>query len=214
MTPPLHQRQILTALPNWSTQLHADHARQLLGSQRKPYLDAQGQPLAWYAAAPDSDQRALDNALEQRDGSLRELQGALAGLQGVTEFCRPLLQARVPRNVSVDRTYYRSQAARVEQPGSSPQHMEYTPTQCGDDPRVAPPLSLREFITLCREVDLGRRYQEHLASIYDTANAQRIHSLSIQARQDELRVQTRLAQLKNDNALPIYGAVEKRYKPA
>ncbi|MDO7902212.1 NEL-type E3 ubiquitin ligase domain-containing protein [Pseudomonas sp. K1(2024)] len=226
MTPPLHQRQILTALPNWSTQLHADHARQLMASQRKPYLDAQGQPLAWYAAAPDSDQRALDNALEQRDGSLRELQGALAGLQGVTEFCRPLLQARVPRNVSVDRTYYRSQAARVEQPGSSPQHMEYTPTgkprlsslleaalhnfagpldtpafsslQCGDDPRVAPPLSLREFITLCREVDLGRRYQEHLASIYDTADAQRIHSLSIQARQDELRVQTRLAQLKND----------------
>ncbi|CAM4039907.1 Leucine-rich repeat-containing protein 32 [Pseudomonas reidholzensis] len=57
-------------------------------------------------------------------------------------------------------------------------------------------LSVNQFIEACRALDLGQRYQAHLASLYDGPQAERIRALSIRARQDEFRVQTRVARLK------------------
>lgn len=57
-------------------------------------------------------------------------------------------------------------------------------------------LSLRRFIEHCRELDLGQCYQAHLASLYDGPKAEQVRALSIRARRDEFRVQTRVARLK------------------
>ncbi|MGC7841240.1 NEL-type E3 ubiquitin ligase domain-containing protein [Pseudomonas wayambapalatensis] len=67
-----------------------------------------------------------------------------------------------------------------------------------DDDRFFPSLDLKKFITLTRDLDLGQKYQEHLAAIYDGSNSEQISRDSISARQDELRVQARIAYLKGD----------------
>ncbi|WP_050577222.1 NEL-type E3 ubiquitin ligase domain-containing protein [Pseudomonas cremoricolorata] len=78
-----------------------------------------------------------------------------------------------------------------------------------DDPRSLAELSLPKFIEQCRAVDLGQCYQDHLSAVYDGANAQAIHDAAVQARQDELRVQVRIAALKalisSDWAFALHG---------
>ncbi|MFK3724489.1 NEL-type E3 ubiquitin ligase domain-containing protein [Pseudomonas monteilii] len=51
-----------------------------------------------------------------------------------------------------------------------------------------PGLSLGRFVDVCRHLDLGRRYQDHLAEVYDGARASRIETAWIQASLDQLRL--------------------------
>lgn len=127
--PPFHQRQIERTLPAWSKELHPDHARQVVQRLRKDYLDERGKPYAWYAEADDTDQRAIDRAIDVRDRSRRALQQALAGLKGITEFCRPLLQQRLGSDVVVDKAQYVYQPFELEQPGPTLQPAITRPTE-------------------------------------------------------------------------------------
>lgn len=88
----LHANQITRALPRWSTQLSPAHASTLLQSLRKEYLDAEGQPYSWFASAPQAQQLRLRQAIEQRDLSRKALAEALSSLQGINDFCTPLLE--------------------------------------------------------------------------------------------------------------------------
>lgn len=57
-------------------------------------------------------------------------------------------------------------------------------------------LSVTGFIEQCRALDLGQRYQAHLSEVYDGAAAAAIRSAALAARQDDFRVQVRVAALK------------------
>ncbi|MDR6710832.1 Leucine-rich repeat (LRR) protein [Pseudomonas hunanensis] len=70
-----------------------------------------------------------------------------------------------------------------------------------------PGLNLTDFIEQCRDLDLGQRYQDHLASIYHGTAAEQIQALAIRARRDEFRVQTRIARLKELISLPASAAL-------
>ncbi|WP_079228490.1 leucine-rich repeat domain-containing protein [Pseudomonas putida] len=230
---PFHHTQIVNTLPTWSKDLHPAHASRILHSLRKEYLDADGKPYDWYTDAPDLDQLALRRAIKLRDASRLSLHNALVGLKGITEFCKPLLQARLGTHIPVDQAQYVYQATRVSLPGFNPG----TPPVPGelrpvvpdgapqprslleaalhnfegendttrhshlqvaiDDSSSIPGLSLDAFIKHCRALDLGQHYQSHLASVFEGEQAGAIKAHAIKARQDELRVQTRIARLRN-----------------
>lgn len=119
-TTPFHQQQIVRSLPQWSKHLPPDTAREVMRQPRKDYLDPKGIAYGWYSDAPAPDQEALCNAIRRRDDSLAALQPLLAPLQGVSEFCAPLLQARLGIEQSVLDAQYHYQATQVEQPTRPP----------------------------------------------------------------------------------------------
>ncbi|WP_449432755.1 dermonecrotic toxin domain-containing protein [Pseudomonas putida] len=57
-------------------------------------------------------------------------------------------------------------------------------------------LAVADFIETCRDLDLGRLYQDHLAAIYDGADKARIDNLSIDTNRDELLVQALIAAMR------------------
>ncbi|WP_459205763.1 NEL-type E3 ubiquitin ligase domain-containing protein [Pseudomonas sp. MLB6B] len=65
-----------------------------------------------------------------------------------------------------------------------------------DDFSPIPGLHVADFIDHCRALDLGQRYQEHLSEVYDGASATAIRAAAVAARQDEFRVQVRIAAMK------------------
>ncbi|MDH0301542.1 MULTISPECIES: DUF6543 domain-containing protein [unclassified Pseudomonas] len=90
-----------------------------------------------------------------------------------------------------------------------------------DDSTELAGLSTRQFVSHCRALDLGKRYQEHLQGIYAGSRKQQIQALWTQARRDELRVQAQIAHLRGllsdhghqallqcceHDAVPRYGA--------
>lgn len=240
---PFHHAQIVDTLPAWSKDLHPRHAGKLLQSLRKEYLDADGKPYDWYANAPDLDQQALRRAIDTRDASRRVLRDALAGLEGITAFCRPLLQARLGVEVRVDQAQYVHQATKVSHPTTSPSRPPAVSEPLPIVPDGAPQfrslleaalhnfegendttrhsrlqvaitdsspiagLTRKDFIDHCRALDLGQRYQNHLASIFDGAQAGPITQFAIKARQDELRVQARIARLRDQLTLSGWAAL-------
>ncbi|HGM5578873.1 TPA: DUF6543 domain-containing protein [Pseudomonas putida] len=233
-SPPIHHDQILRNLPTWSKDLKPAHASRLITSQRKAWMGADGFPYDWYIDATDAQQKRLRDAVDVRDSTVKALAPLLAPLQGISEYCRPLLEKHLPAHVSVDKVCVYQQAASVDQPsvnipgkpgiypgdGSSisPKGERRLQTLLEaalhnfkgvtDTARFAglqadrgdtrPPagLSLSNFILACRAADLGQKYQNHLATVFDGSDAQQIQALSMQARRDELRVQTRIAELK------------------
>ncbi|WP_313738842.1 NEL-type E3 ubiquitin ligase domain-containing protein [Pseudomonas sp.] len=117
---PLHHAQIKHSLPRWSHQLPAHFVPDLMIHTRAPYLDATGRPYHWYAQAAPLEQEALLRAIARRKASVDELRHLLAPLKGITEFCAPLLQARLGSAIEVLRAQYRFQATQVQRPSLPP----------------------------------------------------------------------------------------------
>lgn len=128
---PFHYAQIVRTLPDWSKALHPDHASLVLQSLRKDYLDADGVAYPWYSEADTPTREALQRAIAKRDNSRRAIQAGLSALQGVTEFCIPLLQQRLGLDIPVDQAQYVHQATTVEQPERPPTGPA-VPTELGD----------------------------------------------------------------------------------
>ncbi|RWU19123.1 hypothetical protein DM813_22665 [Pseudomonas alkylphenolica] len=128
---PFHHAQMVRTLPAWSKALHPDHASRIVQSLRKDYLDADGVAYPWYSKADTPTREALQRAIARRDNSRRALQTALSALQGVTEFCAPLLQRRLGLDIPVDQAQYVHQATKVEKPKGSPGGPA-VPTEPGD----------------------------------------------------------------------------------
>ncbi|WDY55750.1 dermonecrotic toxin domain-containing protein [Pseudomonas sp. PSKL.D1] len=232
--PPFHLQQITRTLPAWSKALHRDHATRIMQSLKKDYLDADGVAYEWYSSAEDLTRQALLGAIAVRDASRKALHDALAPLQGMTEFCTPLLQKRLALDVSVDQAQYVYQRVKVKHgvtvPNTPPPLFQPGDIEPDGDPQLRSlleaalhnfegttdtttlsrlqtsaqntqpleGLTLADFIDHCRELDLGKRYQVHLAEVFEGENKSALRALAIKARQDEFRVQARIASCKNN----------------
>lgn len=117
---PYHHAQMARTLPGWSKALHGEHARQITARLHKDYQDGQGNTYAWYQQADEATRQALQRAIAKRDASSRALQAALGNLQGVTEFCAPLLQKQLNIDTPVTQAQYVYQATTVKQPVGLP----------------------------------------------------------------------------------------------
>jgi len=81
--------------------------------------------------------------------------------------------------------------------------------QCSaEDFSPIPGLHVADFIDHCRALDLGQRYQEHLSEVYDGTSAAAIRAAAIAARQDEFRVQVRIAAMKGAVTATWSGALQ------
>ncbi|CAI3806175.1 hypothetical protein GLGCALEP_03957 [Pseudomonas sp. MM221] len=117
---PYHHAQMVRTLPDWSKALHSEHASRILARLRKDYQDADGNDYDWYTQADELTRQALQRAIAKRDASSRALQAALSTLQGVTEYCTPLLQQQLNIDIAVTQAQYVYQATAVKHPVGFP----------------------------------------------------------------------------------------------
>ncbi|MDH0647889.1 NEL-type E3 ubiquitin ligase domain-containing protein [Pseudomonas sp. GD03858] len=235
-TPPYHQQQILRSLPGWTKHLHPTQAGRVLRPAQHEHINAHGQPADWFAQAPATRQAELRAAIARRSASRKALAKGLEDLRGISEFCEPLLQARLGTALSLTQAQFRLQpftsslVHHFPDPDAShgvpnPPVWTYQPAgpatltslleaalhnfedmtvvgplstlqMSATDSTKFPGLSTAQFVTHCRALDLGQRYQEHLQGIYDGSRRARIQALWTQARRDELKVQIEVAQLR------------------
>ena len=132
---PYHQAQILRNLPAWTTTLHPDHTRRIVQSLRKDYLDETGSPYSWYAAASEDDQAVLQQLMGCRDARFAALRGALQGFKQISEFCKPLLKARLGLGVEVDQAQYVHQPYKLFTTQMNPPGLEFS---LGEEPPLIP----------------------------------------------------------------------------
>nr|WP_110635530.1 NEL-type E3 ubiquitin ligase domain-containing protein [Pseudomonas sp. CC120222-01a] len=83
---------------------------------RKDYLDENGAPYSWYAAASQDDQVLVRQLIVDRDKQFKALRGALKGFKQIHEFCKPLLSLQLGLDVEVDQAQYVHQPYTVLEP--------------------------------------------------------------------------------------------------
>ncbi|MBV4504699.1 hypothetical protein HU751_007545 [Pseudomonas sp. BW13M1] len=234
--PPYHQQQILRSLPGWTRHLHPTHAQRLLRRAHREHVKPDGQFADWFVQASPVRQTELREAIKQRTTSSKALAKALQGLQGITEFCEPLLKARLGVQVSMTEAQFKQQPfmqvqeGGIPDPGAShdipnPPILTELPSGTAtltslleaalhnfegmaevgpfstlqasvDDSTSIPGLSTSTFVSHCRALDLGKRYQQHLQGIYGGTRKGVLQPLWAQARRDELAVQALIAHMR------------------
>ena len=110
---PYHQAQIDRSLPLWARTMHPEHTRRIVQAVRKDYLDENGAPYSWYAAASQGDQALVRQLIADRDTRLKALHGTLKGFKQIHEFCKPLLSLQLGLDVEVDQARYIHQPYKV-----------------------------------------------------------------------------------------------------
>ncbi|WP_372240381.1 NEL-type E3 ubiquitin ligase domain-containing protein [Pseudomonas sp. MN1F] len=110
---PYHQAQIDRSLPLWARTMHPEHTRRIVQAVRKDYLDENGAPYSWYAAASPDDQALVRQLIGDRDTQFKALRGALKGFKQIHEFCKPLLSQQLGLDVEVDQAQYIHQPYKV-----------------------------------------------------------------------------------------------------
>lgn len=233
---PFHQAQIVRNLPDWCRTMYPDHTRRVVQSIRKDYLDENGSPYAWYAAASDEDQARLRQLISARDAEFKALRALLEDFRQISEFCKPLLESRLGPDVKADKAQYLHQPFKVyttlvnipgldfslggdetyiKRPEGPPQKRTLleaalhnfegtdevgpfdTLTLGTDDDASLPGLEPEAFVNLCRSLDLGRQYQDHLQSIYEGPRKAAIEQQWIDASQQALKTEAMIAYLKS-----------------
>ncbi|MDC0690916.1 NEL-type E3 ubiquitin ligase domain-containing protein [Mitsuaria sp. RG] len=132
--PPYHRQQILRSLPGWTRQLQPAHAQRLLRRAHREHVQPDGQLADWFVLASPARQAELRQAIKQRTASSNALAKALQGLQGITEFCEPLLKARLGVQVSLTQAQFSRQPFTQGLEGGFPD-----PDASHDRPRPAIP---------------------------------------------------------------------------
>ncbi|QHG68250.1 hypothetical protein C2H86_13860 [Pseudomonas putida] len=110
----------------------------MVRSLRKDYLDENGVPYSWYAAASPDDQALLRRLIGYRENQLKALQGALKGFQDIRTFCKPLLKEQLNLDVEVDKAQYVQQPYEIFTPWMNPPGLEF---------ELAPPVELEPTST-------------------------------------------------------------------
>lgn len=171
-----HRALIGAAIPAWVSHLAAKDFQALLHSQR-------------HLAEPEQSLE-LKAALKTSQIARQALALQLAGLKGISAFCAPLLARALRETYRLDldvltaklhyigfdsigaRTFAmggRRTSSLLEaalqnfSPNEDPEPFSYLADGQGESLN----LTCAQFIALCRELDLGQQYQEHLAQMLD-----------------------------------------------
>ncbi|MBV4491087.1 hypothetical protein HU760_010835 [Pseudomonas sp. RD9SR1] len=216
--------------------MHPEHTRRVVQSIRKDYLDENGSPYAWYAAASDEDQAHLRQLISARDAGFKSLRGLLEDFKQISEFCKPLLDSGLGPDVKADQAQYLHQPFKeyttlvnvpgfdfslggddryIKRPEGPPQKRSLleaalhnfegtdevgpfdTLTLGPDSDASLPGLEPEAFVNLCRSLDLGRQYQDHLQSIHEGPRKAAIEQQWIDASQQALKTEAMIAYLKS-----------------
>ncbi|WP_194788867.1 dermonecrotic toxin domain-containing protein [Pseudomonas sp. UFMG81] len=245
-----HQLLLEQRLPRWTHHATTDQW-QTLREALKPAQDLPDREATWFANAARDLREAVLASQARLAHSQQALARSLKGLRQITEFCEPLLQARLAQhgsvapvrgtellrvqrtwswlgsvfqysserhsllqaallNFAVDETFDNHSALAAPDdihvrditiegtaPGSYDTPGANFPLPSQAYQVKALPLGPQAFADLCRELDLGQRYQEHLQGMFDgKANVQR-RALAITVLRDRLRLAADLGYLNH-----------------
>ncbi|MEN5199126.1 DUF6543 domain-containing protein [Pseudomonas wadenswilerensis] len=170
-----HRALIGAAIPAWVSHLAAKDFQALLHSQQ----------------LPSSTEPQLRAAIMASQSARQALAGQLAGLKGISAFCAPLLARTLRETYRLDLDVLTAQLHHVgfETSGGrtfpkggrrSSSLLEAALQNFSDNEDLGPfsylvdgqnqPLNLTgaQFVALCRELDLGQQYQDHLAQMLNS----------------------------------------------
>lgn len=218
-----HYAQIKAAIPE--SLISASPALRAAITQAKPEIPA------WYAATTPAQKAALQNLLEASIKSHTALEQATGKVQEVNAFARPLLEAALKTagfELDVNQVHlrlyvpveglatgYRTKTlsllqaalnnfeARETRAGffDSASGFITAPGADGRFERHTTTLTIEAFARLCRDLDLGRLYQEHLTTYLlpvQTVSRNLLRERFITRQKDAFRAAAYVALLKGD----------------
>lgn len=218
-----HYAQIKAAIPE--SLVSASPALRAAITQAKPEIPA------WYAATTPAQKAALQNLLEASIKSHTALEQATGKVQEVNAFARPLLEAALKAagfELGVNQVHlrlyvpveglatgYRTKTlsllqaalnnfeARETRAGffDSASGFITAPGADGRFERHTTTLTIETFARLCRDLDLGRLYQEHLTTYLlpvQTVSRNLLRERFITRQKDAFRAAAYVALLKGD----------------
>ena len=170
-----HRTLIGAAIPAWVSHLAAQDFQALLHSQQ----------------LPSSTEPGLQAAIKASRSARQALAVQLAGLKGIGTFCAPLLARKLRETYRLDldvvkaqlhQTGFETIGGRTFPKGGSRSSslLEAALQNFSDNEDLGPfsylanqqhqslPVTCAEFVALCRELDLGKQYQAHLAQVFDS----------------------------------------------
>ncbi|MGF6589985.1 dermonecrotic toxin domain-containing protein [Pseudomonas sp. 2835] len=203
-----HRSLIAAALPGWVSHLRAKDFKALLHSQQHPGELTQ---------SPE-----LEAAFNTAQTTRQALALQLAELKGISDFCRPLLARKLREAYRLDLDVLKAQLHQVgfETIGGrtlpkggtrSSSLLQAALQNFSDNEDLGPfsylanehdqPLDMTcaQFVALCRELDLGKQYQAHLAQVFDTpASAAGLAASMSEAGRAEFVLQVQRARSKGE----------------
>ncbi|WP_165392217.1 dermonecrotic toxin domain-containing protein [Pseudomonas tructae] len=215
-SPLFHQAHLTRSIPEHARHLSAKDAHTVLRSLRAEYLDENGTFQPWFVTADASAKSALKDAINQRNHYRKALAQALYGFKGITEFCMPLVQAAVGKAAKVTEGTF---VYRLYGLGGTPRGTKFTLSllqaalhnftaeedfgpfsrvQAGpQDPTPLTGFTPQSYAQKCRQLDVGKAYQGHLQSVFDS-KTNGVKSAWINAHRSELRVQAWIASMRKE----------------
>lgn len=207
---------IKARIPIWMTYLSSAELGEVL-----PASATACEP-QWLKSAPRQQRLDLENSQARSHASRHEAAKAFSALQSAYEFCKPqienLLHSRgaqvedILAGQFVERTAGFNLASRslfeaamknfssdelAGLAGDKTSILSKTDSKPAYPDRL--PLSAVDFATACRELDLGKRYQQHLLEVLDEApNQEQQRSKKKSALRDLMAVDANVARLKGD----------------
>lgn len=181
---------------------------------------------AWLASANEPQRRALQAAFNASLASATRWADAVGALQTAVPFCAQRLNAALKsyygQEVDLEKTvFFRrlpTTATQVERLPALQAAMRNFTSNMGNASAFGEGSGLRHadgllyeiapdsFVRTCRNLDLGRLYQDHLAAVFEpdwqasvgTASREQLKAWGIEADRDVLTLEMRIAHMKGD----------------
>ena len=218
-----HHKHLAQGLRLGLKHFNRNNVQALLHSQRAIHADRQGQPHAWFTDSEPEQRKALLDAVKTQQHARLQLAASVSGLQSISEFATPLLTRALFEQYGLQLDVTRAQLHRwasetvgarrvIKGPerraslleaalqnfeANEDFHFSYL-TREG---QVADTLALtaKDFAALCRALDLGQGYQQHLQQVFDRpGNAQQLREQMSEATRADVQLLVLRARIKSE----------------
>ncbi|WP_176470471.1 dermonecrotic toxin domain-containing protein [Pseudomonas sp. Irchel 3F5] len=224
-----HQNRLHAALKPRLRHLDRNNLHALLHSQRAIHVDSSAQAKPWFNDASQAAQSALLSAVSSQQRARWALAQSLSTLKSITDFAAPLLTQALHeqhglqldvRNARLHRWASETIGSRqvIKGPGRETSLLEAALqnfeanedfhfsflTREGDETAKLE-LKGEDFASLCRTLDLGQRYQEHLQQVYDSAVGKALLGEQMAAaNRTDFQVLLQRARMKSEISEPVW----------
>ncbi|MCP3752542.1 DUF6543 domain-containing protein [Pseudomonas sp. SBB6] len=232
-----HHKRLTDVLRPRLEHFNRNNLQALLHSQQAIHADRQGQPHAWFDDSEPQQRKALLDAAKAQQDARWRLAGTLSGLQSITQFATPLLtralldlhglqldvtRAQLHRwaRESVDgrpvikgpeRRASLLEAALQSFAANEDFHFSYITREGQAADTLA--LTGKDFAALCRDLDLGRRYQQHLQQVFDEAgNTQQLREQMSEATRADFQLLVQRARMKSEISASAHAMLQALLK--
>ncbi|MGF6589984.1 dermonecrotic toxin domain-containing protein [Pseudomonas sp. 2835] len=218
-----HYKRLAEGLRPRLEHFNRDNLQALLHSQRAIHTDRQAQPHAWFNDSEPEQRTALLKAAKAQEDARWRLAGSLSALQSITEYATPLLTRALLEQHGLQLDVTRAQLHRwasetiggrqvIKGPERRASLLEaalqnfeafedFHFSHLTRDGQATDTLALtaKDFAALCRDLDLGLGYQQHLEQVFDqSGNAQQLREQMSEATRTDVQLLVQRARIKSE----------------